>query len=133
MITEDILADAYIRRIIARDADRIYTTEAYLIRSNFTDSRAGRLASFLLTQPYTSVGSAGHQRFHFRILTHLRLLDILHSPRRQNGTTKRKPLALYNKVVWGILYNNTLPDIQYGFTKDIRDSIREQLQKAVQQ
>ncbi|MCC8153607.1 MAG: hypothetical protein LIP01_04960 [Tannerellaceae bacterium] len=122
MITEDIISNTYLQRVINRDANRIYYTQADVIRHKFPDERSGRLANFLVTRPFTSSGSPGRQTFHFRIFTYLRFLDIRHSAQK---------LALYNRVVWGILYNETLPDLRYGYTKDIQDSIRHELEQTV--
>lgn len=44
----------------------------------------------------------------------------------------RRNLALYNRVIWGVLYNETLPDIRYGYTQDIRKSIRQDLERALE-
>ena len=40
---------------------------------------------------------------------------------------KRRRLALYNRVIWGVLYNETMPDLRYTFTKEIRQKIGSDL------
>ena len=44
---------------------------------------------------------------------------------------KRRNLALYNRVVWGVLYHETFPQLRYGFTDEVRQTIHNQLEKAV--
>lgn len=44
----------------------------------------------------------------------------------------RRNLALYNRVIWGVLYNETLPDIRYGYTQDIRNAIKKDLIRALE-
>ena len=54
---------------------------------------------------------------------HLRMLDI-RQRRKKNGRN------LYNKVVWPILYEEVLPELRYGFSQEVRQQIRESLEKA---
>lgn len=133
MITEEIIQEAYIRKIITRDADRIYTTQADVVRQNIQGTRADNLSGFLSMKPFSAMGAPGKQTYHFRVLTYLRFLDIWSSGRSQSHMHIRRNLALYNRVIWGVLYHETLPDLKYGYTKDIRDSIKAELQSAVQQ
>ena len=67
--------------------------------------------------------------YHVRVLSYLRFLDIRY--RRQNMETRRK-LALYNRVIWGVLYNETLQDLRYTFTKEIRQKIGSELRGALE-
>ncbi|WP_277247078.1 hypothetical protein [Prevotella pallens] len=43
---------------------------------------------------------------------------------------KRRNLALYNRVVWGVLYHETFPQLRYGFTDEVRKTIHDQLDKS---
>ena len=43
---------------------------------------------------------------------------------------KRRNLALYNRVVWGVLYHETFPQLRYGFTDEVRKIIHDQLEKS---
>lgn len=132
MITEDIIRESYIRKIVSRDANRIYTTQVEVIRTNFHGQHAENLANFLSIKPFSSMKAPGKETYYFRVLTYLRFLDIWSSGRGQSHMTLRQNLAIYNRVIWGVLYHETLPDLRYGFTKDIQDSIRAELRSAVQ-
>ncbi|MDU1012385.1 MAG: hypothetical protein E7A49_05685 [Parabacteroides sp.] len=61
-----------------------------------------------------------------RIFSYLRFLDIRY--RKQDMFFRRK-LALYNRVIWGVLYNETLQDIRYGLTDNIRQLMRDDLEQ----
>lgn len=60
-------------------------------------------------------------------LAYLRYLDMA-DPRRK---VRREGYHLYNRIVFGILYNRTLAAIKFGFTDDIRKSITEIIAEAV--
>ncbi len=40
---------------------------------------------------------------------------------------RRAKFALYNRVVWGVLYHETFPEITYGFTDEVRKQIGNDL------
>lgn len=122
MITEDIINQTYINRVVSRDIAIIYKTQEQVVRANFHGT--GRLARYLSTMPFSFMDRA----YYFRVLPYLRFLDIRY---RQNMETRRS-VALYNRVIWGVLYNETLPDIRYGLTQDIRKEIRKDLERALE-
>ncbi|MEY8587946.1 hypothetical protein [Phocaeicola sartorii] len=122
MITEEIINQTYINRIISRDSAIIYKTQEQVVRANFHGT--DRLARYLSSMPFDVDGTTHY----FSILPYLRFLDIRY---RQNMEVRRS-LALYNRVIWGVLYNETLPDIRYGLTKDIRKEIRKDLERAIE-
>lgn len=61
-----------------------------------------------------------------RVFSYLRFLDIRY--RKQELFFRRK-LALYNRVIWGVLYNETLQDLRYGLTDNIRELMRNDLEQ----
>ena len=46
---------------------------------------------------------------------------------------QRAKYAIYNRVVWGVLYNETFPDIQAGFTDEVREAWRQKMEDALSQ
>lgn len=129
MVTEQLIRKEYIHNILSRDAKFIYDTQAQVLRDNFTNERAMELSKFLKTKPFETSGSGLKPTYYFRIFPYLRLLDI-QSSRQVLTKSYRSKLALYNRVVWGRLYNETMYSLRYGFTQDIKDSIRANLEKA---
>ena len=88
--------------------------------------------SYIQRRPFTSQEAEGRQVYYIRILPYLRYLDI----RYRKGSDRvsrhiRSNLALYNRTVWGVLYHETFPELRYGFTKEIQDTIRHELEQAL--
>ncbi|WP_455673752.1 hypothetical protein [Phocaeicola sp.] len=126
MITDELIRKQYIKQILKRDAAFIYETQAEVIRRNFTNERAKELASFLVKRPYRIVEDGLRPAYYFSIFPYLRFLDIQYS-RQLEGPRAR--LALYNRVVWGRLYHETINDLRYGLTQDMKKEIQAWLEK----
>lgn len=119
MVTDELIRDRFIHSIIRRDMKVIYDTQASVVRANFHGT--GNLARHLERMPF----QVNDKTYYFKILPYLRFLDIKYRGERM---AQRSRLALYNRVIWGVLYNETLPDIRYGLTQDIRNGIRVELE-----
>lgn len=126
MVTDELIRKQFIHQILRRDAAFIYETQASVVRQNFTNERAKALAGFLATRPFHISGDGLKPTYYFSIFPYLRFLDILYS-RQDAGLRSR--LALYNRVVWGRLYHETVSDLKYGLSKDIYDTIKDKLEK----
>lgn len=126
MITEELVKKKFIHDVVKKDIRYIYATQDEVIRRNFTNKRALDMARFLKTAPFSMDGEGLRANYYMRIFPYLRFLDIRYS-RQMEGLRAR--LALYNRVVWGVLYQDTLPTLRYGLTEDIRRGIREQLER----
>lgn len=59
-------------------------------------------------------------------LNYLRFLDIP-GPLRRNRRLKKDGYHLYNKIVWGYLYRQTLPTLKYGFTEEMQQLMRNKI------
>lgn len=126
MITEELIRKQFIHQILKRDSAYIYETQARVIRKNFSNERAKELAIFLASRPFRISGEGLKFTYYFSIFPYLRFLDIKYS-REQAGIRKR--LALYNRVIWGRLYHETINDLRYGLTQDMKDSITAKLRE----
>lgn len=126
MITDDLIKKEFISRIVTRDVKLIYSTQESVVRDVFPGG-TGALAAHLASKPFSFSGEGVNQTFFMRIFPYLRFLDIRY--RKQNMATRRK-LALYNRVVYGVLYNETLPDLRYGLTAELRKQINNDLRSA---
>lgn len=120
MVTDDLISEVYIKRVVSKHKSIIYETQAAVVDKYFNNG-TGRLKSYLLTMPFDINGTS----FHFKVLPYCRFLDM-----RTRTRTERREMALYNRVIWGVLYHETMPALMYGLTKDIRDSIGAELRKA---
>lgn len=126
MITDEMIKKEFISQTISRDIKKIYETQEQVVRSVFHEG-TGKLANFLAKKPFTFSESGVNKTFFMRIFPYLRYLDIQY--RKDQMETRRK-LTLYNRVVWGVLYQETMPDLRYGLTAEIREKIGLQLQAA---
>lgn len=127
MITEGMIKQVFIHNILQRDARLIADTQVDRLRRHRTQ-RARQVALALAGQPFRISGTGLHATLTFNIMTSLRFMDISVSRDIRAGASKA--LALYNRVVWGTLYRDTLGDLKFGLTEDIRRQFRAQLEAA---
>lgn len=126
MITDEIIKKEFIHDVVTHDIELIYDTQEKVIRTVFPGG-TGNLANFLSRKPITISGEGLEKTFYMRVFSYLRFLDIRY--RKDRMDTRRK-LALYNRVIWGVLYNETLLDLRYGLTAEMREKITRKLQEA---
>lgn len=124
MITDELIKQKFISDIVRRDIYFIYDTQRDVVRDNFPFG-SGRLSGYLSQRPFKVDSNGLKQVYYMRVFSYLRFLDIHY---RKEQMSLRRNLALYNRVIWGVLYNETLPDLRYTFTAEIRDKIRTQLE-----
>lgn len=132
MITDQLIRQRFIHDVICQGINQIYETQENVVRT-YLNTRSGNLLAHLQKRPFNSTVSDTKQVYFMRIFPYLRFLDINY--RRGSDRISRhirRNLALYNRVVWGVLYHETFPEIQYGFTQDIKDSIGKELEAAFQ-
>ncbi len=133
MITEQLIRNKFIADVMFQGINKIYETQENVVRT-YLNTRSGDLVAHLQRRPFTSQNSDNKQVYYMRIFPYLRFLDINY--RRGSDRISRhirSNLALYNRVVWGVLYHDTFPEIKYGYTQEIRSSIRQELEQALQQ
>ena len=125
MVTNELIKSEFISSILSRDVKRIYRTQANVVNS--LNVRTGKLSDYISRRPFTISGPALNKRLYFPVLSYLRFLDIHYS---NPDTALRRNLALYNRVIWGVIYNETYPDIRFGFTSQLREIMRRDLELA---
>ncbi len=95
----------------------------------------GRLMDLLDREPVHTAEEG--KRYVMPTLQYLRFLDILYSPKsrgKNKMNTKRHAynrVLLYNKPTWGIVFKEIRPYLRYGFTKDIQNTLRGQLEESL--
>lgn len=132
MITEELIKQRFIHDTISQGINLIYETQEKVVRT-YLNTRSGNLLSNLQKRPFTSQDSGNGKVYYIRIFPYLRYLDIAY--RKGNDRISRhirSNLALYNRTVWGVLYHETFPELRYGFTKEIQNTIRRELEQALQ-
>lgn len=133
MITDQLIRNKFIADVMSQGINKIYETQENVVRT-YLNTRSGDLVAHLQRRPFTSQGTDNNQVYYMRIFPYLRFLDINY--RRGSDRISRhirSNLALYSRVVWGVLYHETFPEIKYGYTQEIRSSIRWELEQALEQ
>ena len=129
MITDDLIRKRFIHDTISKGINQIYTIQENVVQDNLkTQSR--QLKAHLSRRPFSFTESDSREEFFIRIFPYLRFLDINY--RRGSDRISRSNLALYNRAIRGVLYHETFPQIRYGFDDEIRNSIRQELEQALQ-
>lgn len=131
MVTEEIIRKEFVHQTISHGLKKIYSIQEAVITSELRMS-SGELSAWSRKAAFSFAGDDGDITYYIRILPYLRFLDI-HYRRRQDRLAKRRrsKLALYNRVVWGVFYHETIPALQYSYSRSIRDYIRSRLEQAL--
>lgn len=132
MITDQLVRTRFINDIMSKGINKIYETQENVV-STYLNTRSGDLLAHLKRRPFTSQESDSHQVYYIRIFPYLRFLDINYRRGSSDRISRhiRSNLAIYNRVVWGVLYHETFPEIKYGFTQEVRKTIRKELEQAL--
>lgn len=131
MVTESLVRKKFVHDTLQKGILKIYATQESVVRKNYSE-HTGQLCASLSTHSFDSQLSDGRQTFFVRILPYLRFLDMAYRLRNDRiAKFKRRNLALYNRVVWGVLYHETFPQLRYGFTDEVRKAIHDQLENSL--
>ncbi|DBA56387.1 TPA_asm: acr candidate [Porphyromonas phage phage032a_KCOM2801] len=118
MITDDMIKTEFIGTVVRAGLKKIYQEQEAVLAANLPELGDRYKLSRM---PQELEG----KKFGIRVLIYLRFLDIKY--RKGTGLRKASGLALYNRVIWGVLYHETLPKLRYGFTEDIKNKITADL------
>lgn len=113
----------FVSAVLKETAQMIYDQQAKTVKEwDLFDS--GKLSKSL--PGHFSVREAsGGGLLTMRYLAYTRFLDM-RDPRRKK---KKEGYHLYNRIVFGVLYNPTVNTLQYGLTEDIRNAIENQIKE----
>ncbi|MDR0829020.1 MAG: hypothetical protein LBN95_02785 [Prevotellaceae bacterium] len=139
MITQNITKQDFIINVIERDIKNIYRAQLAIAQSNIyvegkklkiikrrgsiIQRRSGQLLSALQNPDYM------FQSFGEKFVAvadyplYIRFLDMKRIGNRR----------IYNRQIWGILYNNSLKDIKYNYGKEIYDNVGNALREIFEQ
>jgi len=136
MISEKITKQEFIIQVLERDIRNIYKAQLAIAQKNIyvqgkalkktkrsgpkIGVRSGSLMESLQNPDYLIQAQGEKFIVSAGIVKHMRFLDM-----KKIGNRK-----IYNRQVWGILYNNALKDIKFNYGKTISDSVGDALQEA---
>lgn len=137
MVTDQFVKDEFISDILRRDIGIIYQTQEEVANRYFKE-RTGTLRNFLSRRAFTPKESNGEFSVYINVLSYIRFLDMQYRLNYAGMSSKRAKkqrakYAIYNRIVWGVLYNETFPDIQAGFTDEVREAWRQKMEDALSQ
>lgn len=136
MISEGISKQEFIIQVLQRDINNIYKAQLAIARQNIyvegkalktkkrggskIGIRSGSLLNSLENPDYVIQASGDKFVVSAGIVKHMRFIDM-----KRYGNRR-----IYNRQVWGILYNNSLRDIRSGYGKELQDFVGEALHQA---
>lgn len=123
MLSEEIIKQKYITDVMTSGINKVFDLQSQAAQS-LLNEKTGALFANLSERNFQISASEMHAMASVHILSYLRFNEI------RADKALRSRLVLYNRIVWGVLYGETLPKLKYGFTKDIKREIGAQLQAA---
>jgi len=139
MISDNITKQDFIIQVLERDIRNIYKAQLAIAQQNIYVSgkqlkvtkrrsakigvRSGALLQSLENPDYMIQAQGDKFIVSAGIVKHMRFIDM-----KKFGNRK-----IYNRQVWGILYNNALKDIKYNYGQSISDVIGDKLREAFNQ
>lgn len=130
MISEGAIKTHYVREILERDAKFINETQGKVISENLRRV-SGRLLRSIYSKDFQVQSDENRMMLQFNFLRYLRFLDIKSSMDQFKNKELRSKLALYNRVIYGRLYNETRSDIKFGLTEQVKEKIKAELDKTI--
>lgn len=123
MVTDQLIKKTFIHNVVSSGFQKIRQIQQEFISENL-NVISGNLLQSIQKEP-VGIIETERQVYYMSVLPYMRFLDIYF---RENIIFRRN-LSIYNRVVWGVLYGEVLPNLRYGFTQDIRKYITRQLQE----
>ena len=121
----------FISSVLRQTADRIMLEQNRVAEAwnLFKEDGSGDLKRSL--QGNFSINAAGEGgKLRFRYLTYFRFLDMP-DPRRKIRQAKREGYHLYNRIMFGNIYNYAVPELMWGFTNEVRDEMIDILETSM--
>lgn len=116
------------RSSILRESAEMIAREQLDIAQEWNLFKTGRLQSALKQEHFSVSDFETGGRLTMKVLTYMRFLDMQGIAK---GSARRKAYHLYNKVVFGYLYNQTLPALRFGFTDEVQQLVRNKIKERI--
>ena len=130
MITDSLIKKKFIHQLLQRGMEQIYAAQEKVITGEL-DTRTGQLRQWALRRQYDMrISSSGDNTINVRFYPYHRFIDMMYRDRKDRVSKyKRSKIAVYNRIIYGILYRRTFPAIRFGFTDEVREGIRKNFEK----
>jgi len=120
MIADKVIKKEFTAKVLREDAQLITSEQLSTVR-DFALLDSGSLQNSIQSAANVDNSAIG-TRLRFTFVKHIRFLDM------KNTVRKRKSFVLYNKIIFGIIYNRTVARLMFGYSDSIRKAIRNELQ-----
>lgn len=127
MVTDSLIRKKFVHETIKEGMQKLQ--DAWRPAVSAFQVRSGELRRFADHPASVTQITDGRYSVHYFIPLHLRFLDIQY--RRKKGRRGEGKRNLYNKIVWPILYKEVFPELKFGLTDEVRRTIRQQLEHAL--
>lgn len=124
MISDNIIKQKFAVETLEKGVNEIFSLQTIAVRAGL-QRRSGQLLANLDARGYQITANGSHYMVVSNILKYLRFNEI-----RIESDSKRGNIRLYNKIVWGILFGETLPTLRFGLSDEIRNKITNELKTA---
>jgi hypothetical protein len=132
MVEDSRYLELYLQKVFDKTAEKIYSEQIQKVEKN-NIIESGHLLDYLekKLKDIQVNGSSGALELSY--LSYLRFLDRIKNKNiKKRAESKSKNMyQLYNRIVYGVTYNQTYTDLIYGFTEDARKKIKQELEKAL--
>lgn len=125
MVTDSLIRKKFVHETMKEGVEKLQA--AWRPAVGAFQVRSGALRRFADNSAPMTMITSGRYSVHYFIPLHLRFLDIQY--RRKSG--RKGKVKLYNKIVWPILFKEVFPELKYGLTDEVRRTVRQQLEKAL--
>ena len=118
MITDSLIKKKFIHLSLQRGMEQIYAAQEKVITGEL-DTRTGQLRQWALRRQYDiRISSSGDYTINVRFYPYLRFIDMMYRGRKDRVSKyKRSKIAVYNRIIWGILYRRTSPSASASPTR----------------
>ncbi|MBI9052459.1 MAG: hypothetical protein JEY96_01495 [Bacteroidales bacterium] len=124
MISENIIKGRFIAQVLDRDAKFINKEQAQVVQDYNLFGPNKKLYQTLINQSqghFSLSVNESSAKLTLRYLKYLRFLDI------KDVKKNRANYHLYNRIVFGRIYNETLAGLKYGYTKSVQQGLEAEL------
>ena len=119
--------EEFFKRILSRDFKTIYQRQLDIAERGIY--REGRQLKVRFRPDKIVPGRTGHLRDRLAAGDPIMLETGYPLYIRFLDMREKRDLRIYNRQIWGIVYNNALPDLRAGMSDSLRKEIRNRLEE----
>lgn len=123
--TSEVIKRKYVHEILERDAQKIRKKQQKVVLE-YNLVRSRELLKSLNGNFENEFEGSSSNKLTMTYFNYARFLDMKNKHRR----VYKEGFGLYNRIILGIIYNQTLLSLKYGFSVDIRKTILSELSAA---